>query len=257
MTRKSFGGKKLIVFDLDGTLTWSKAPIEKDMVKLFSRLLHQKMVAVIGGGKYEQFKNQFVRHLPKSDELFKKLFIFPTCSTEFYRLKKNGWQRVYSYKLSATEKKKIKNAFKKAFAATNYKNPKKIYGVVIEDRGTQITFSAAGQKTPLKVKEEWNKNSDVRPKLMKVLIKLLPKFEVRQGGLTSIDVTRKGIDKAYGIRQIEKILHVPRRAILFVGDAIFPGGNDYAVVKTGVDYLKVKNPVETKKVINKLLVSSF
>ena len=41
--------------------------------------------------------------------------------------------------------------------------------------------------------------------------------------------------------------------MFFVGDAIFPGGNDYGVVRTGVDYLPVKGPEETKKVVRKLL----
>ncbi len=253
MAKNKFKNKKLIVFDLDGTLTWSKAPIRKDMIKLLSRLLDKKMVAVIGGGRYEQFKNQFVNYLPRDDYRLKRLFIFPTSATAFYKFAKNDWQRIYSHGLSILERKKIKYAFKEAFSKIGYKHPKKTYGVVIEDRGTQITFSAAGQKAPLKVKENWNKNFDVRPKLMKVLIKLLPQFEVRRGGLTSIDVTRKGIDKAYGIRQIEKKLGFKRKEIIFVGDAIYPGGNDYAVVKTGVDYVKVKDPEETKKIIKKLI----
>ena len=66
--------------------------------------------------------------------------------------------------------------------------------------------------------------------------------------MTSIDITKKGIDKAYGISQIEHKLKIPRRKILFVGDDIFPGSNDYAAVKTGVDYVKVKGAEETKKV---------
>lgn len=253
MAKKSFKNKKLVVFDLDGTLTWSKAPIKADMVKLLSKLLETRSIAVIGGGRYKQFQKQFVKHLPKKDGRLKRLFIFPTSATEFYCLGKNGWRYVYSYKLSLAERKRIKNAFVKAFAEINYKWPKKIYGSVIEDRGTQITFSAAGQKAPLKVKEIWNKKSDVRPELMKVLNRLLPEFEVRRGGLTSIDITRKGIDKAYGIRQIEQILKIKIREMFFVGDAIFPGGNDYAIVKTGVDYVKVKDPEETKKVIKQLL----
>jgi len=77
-------------------------------------------------------------------------------------------------------------------------------------------------------------------------------LEVRAAGFTTIDVTKKGIDKAYGIRQIQKHLKIPISKMFFIGDAIFPGGNDYAVVRTGVDYMPVKNPEEAKKIINVL-----
>lgn len=157
--------------------------------------------------------------------------------------------------LSRAAKKKITNAFWRVFQAVRYEHPVKTYGGdVIEDRGTQITFSALGQKAPIPPKEAWNKKYNrLRLRIARLLQKKLPEFHVRVGGLTSIDVTAKGINKAYGIRQIEKTLGVKREDMLFVGDAIFPGGNDYAVVRTGVDYVKVSGPEETKKVIRFLL----
>ncbi|HUZ92948.1 MAG TPA: HAD-IIB family hydrolase [Candidatus Paceibacterota bacterium] len=261
--KKNLKNKKLVIFDIDGTLTPSKAPADREMISLLLRLLGEKMIAVIGGGKYDLFKNQLVRRLPKRDERLERLFLFPTNSTAFYRYMPDGsWRKVYSHELSRAEKKKIKAAFAAAFKKINYKHPVKTWGPVIEDRGTQITFSALGQevvqklgKRGLELKEEWHKKSDVRPQFMRALRKLLPKFEVRQGGLTSVDVTRKGIDKGYGVRQIEKKLRVKRKEMLFVGDAIFPGGNDYAAVKTGVDYVKVNDPEDTKKVIRSIVGS--
>ncbi len=257
----NYNGIRLFVFDLDGTLTPSKSVADREMVGLLLRLLCEKRVAVIGGGKYELFKEQLVRRLPRRDARLANLFLFPTSSTAFYRFKGGKWVRVYSHGLSLAERKKIKAAFAAAFEKIRYEHPARTYGPVIEDRGTQITFSALGQeivrklgvRRGLALKEEWNRNHDVRPRLMKALKKLLPKFEVRQGGLSSVDVTRKGIDKAYGIGQIEKHLHIPRAKMFFVGDAIFPGGNDYAVVRTGVDYIKVKGPEETKKIIRAAL----
>lgn len=248
---KNLANKKLVVFDLDGTLTESKAPLKADMAGALKKLLTKKKVAVIGGGGYPQFEKQFVKKLRLSGKLGENLFLFPTSSTSFYRFSKNKWHRVYAHFLSARERKKIKESFRKAFKDIKYIPPKKIYGIVIEDRGSQVTFSAAGQKAPLKTKEAWKKTNQ-RPKIVKALKKYLPEFEIREGGLTSIDVTRKGIDKAYGIRQIEKTLRIKKKEMLFVGDAIFPGGNDYAAVKTGVDYVKVGGPKETKKVIEKI-----
>lgn len=246
--------KKLIVFDMDGTLTPSKAPLSKNTRKLLEKLLTQKMVAVIGGGKYELFKKQLLNHLSLPSNLAKNLFLFPTSGASFYKYKGGHWQKIYARYLTQKEKEEIIKNINQVLEKINYKKPKKIYGELIEDRGAQITFSAIGQKAPLVVKKNWHKkNNKLRFKIARLLKKILPKFNVQIGGLTSIDITKKGVDKAYGIRQIEKVLKIPRQQMLFIGDAIFPGGNDYAVVKTKVDFIKVKNPKEAEKLIKKII----
>lgn len=247
-----FRNKKLIVFDLDGTLTPSKSRMRRDVSRLLSKLLVVNKVAVIGGGRYEQFKDQFLSAFRSPKKDLKNLFLFPTSSTSFYRYK-NGWKKVYEKKLSPRERRKIFRGFERVFKEVGYKHPSRLYGRVIEDRGTQITFSALGQEASVRAKEEWNRKYDVRPKLMRALKKYLPEFEIRRGGLTSIDVTKKGIDKAYGIRQIRKKLGVSIRDMLFVGDALYPGGNDYAARRTGVDCVSVSGPREAKKIIRFLI----
>lgn len=253
--------KKIIVFDIDGTLTPSKAPADKEMIGLLLGLLDKKSVAIIGGGKYSLFKEQLVEQLPSQDKRLEKLYLFPTNSTAFYRFN-NKWYEVYSHELTTQEKEKIKKAFDETFHKVGYQYPEKTYGPVIEDRDTQITFSALGQevvamcgeKIGVKLKEDWNKKyDDLRKKMRDILQELLPEFEVRAGGLTSIDVTRKGIDKAYGVRQIAQHLGVKINDMLFVGDAIFPGGNDYAALQTGIDYVKVKSPKDTKDLIRDII----
>lgn len=258
---KNLSSKKLIVFDIDGTLTPSKAPADQEMIRLLLQLLKEKVVAVIGGGKYTLFQEQLISRMPKRDARLERLFLFPTSSTTFYRFSRGRWQCVYEHVLSVSEKKKIKQAFKDAFRRLHYVPPEKVYGPTIEDRKTQISFSPLGQeivavlgKKGIAAKEAWyEKHNKLRARMARALGRLLPEFKVRVGGLTTIDVTKKGIDKAYGIRTIRRELSIPIRDMLFVGDAIFPGGNDYAVVKTGVDYVKVKGPEDTKKVIRFLL----
>jgi len=247
---EKWGGRvKLVVFDLDGTLAPSKSHIDSIMAKLLSQLLTVAKVAVISGGRYSQFQEQFLSRLTIASNLKHNLFLFPTTATSFFRYRV-GWRKVYAHNLTLREKQKIKRAFHEVFGANNYSQPTHHYGQIIEDRDTQITFSALGQKAPVSAKEKWNKKyNSLRLVLRRELQKLLPEFEVRSGGLTSIDVTKKGIDKTYGIRQIEKHLKIPRSVMLFVGDAIYIGGNDYAAVKTGVRYLKVDSPKETKKFI--------
>jgi HAD superfamily hydrolase (TIGR01484 family) len=252
--------KKLFVFDLDDTLAESKTPMDQEMADLIKQLLEKKKIAVIGGGKYEIFKWQFINQLKIPGKLLENLHLFPTSGNSYYRYK-SGWKNVYSHNLSAKEKKQIRAAFEEVFKEINYKHPKKVYGEIIEDRKSQLSFSPLGQdivtvlgKRGLRMKSDWRKKYDpIRHQIAKLLAKKLPNLEVRIGGITTIDVTMKGIDKAYGIRQMEKHLKIKIKDMFFVGDAIFPGGNDYSVLKTGIDYAKVTGPEETKKIIRKVL----
>lgn len=254
--------KKLIVFDLDGTLTESKSDMDGETAELLNKLLQVKKIAVIGGGKYSIFRSQFLAKLHASAELLKNLFLFPTTATSFYCYN-HGWKKVYSQELSPKEKAMIKKAFQESFKEVNYQKPEKTYGPVIEDRKTQITFSVFGQnlvkvlgEKGVKLKKDWkDKHTKIKLKLAEALQKHLPQFEVTAAGYTSIDVTRKGIDKKYGIQQIEKYLKVSVQDMLFVGDALFLRGNDSAVLRTGILCFGIKEVEDTKNVIKHLLES--
>lgn len=257
---KKLKPKKLIVFDLDGTLARTKTAMDQEMASLLAQLLKVKPIAVIGGGKYSIFQMQLLDELKAPKALLKNLYLFPTTATAF-KVYKNGWKTIYELKLSSKDVKKIKNSFEKVFKDLGYEHPKKTYGELIEDRGTQVSFSVFGQdvvkvlgEEGIRMKEEWKKKyTPVKMKIAKHLSKYLPEFEVRAAGFTTIDVTQKGIDKAYGLKQIEQHLHFKIKDMVFIGDAIFPGGNDYAVTKTKVDYIAVSGPEEAKKVIRQIL----
>lgn len=260
---KDLSGKKLIVFDLDGTLAESKSKMDREMAALMAKLLAKNKVAVIGGGKYELFKSQLLGSLKCPKELLQNLFLFPTTSTSFYRYAKGSWKKVYRLELTQKERASIKKAFQEAFKEIGYVHPK-TYGPVIEDRKTQVTFSALGQeivavlgeKEGVRLKNKWKQeNTKTKLKIARLVQRRLPRLEVRSAGFTSIDVTRKGIDKAYGLRQIQKHLHIPIRDMVFIGDALFPGGNDYAVRRTRVDWMSVRGPQDTKKIIRKILAA--
>ncbi len=245
--------KKLIIFDLDGTLAESKSALDSEMSQLLGNLLKWKLVAVISGGSFSQFEKQFLRNLSLSDLILKNLYLLPTSGARFYTYTDNAWMLAYAHNLTDEEKINIIKAFNDSFFELNYEHPPNRYGELLEDRGTQITFSALGQSAPVHLKEAWNKEGDIRPQIKNILDRKLPQFEVRLGGLTSIDVTRKGVDKAFGVQQIEKHLTIPMSEMLFVGDALFEGGNDYPVKAIGVDTVAVTGPEETKKLIQSML----
>ncbi len=94
---------------------------------------------------------------------------------------------------------------------------------MIEDRGSQITFSALGQEAPLDEKKKWDPDFKKREKIKEILKPLIPDFSIQLGGSTSIDVTRPGIDKAYGVKKLQETLGIAIEDMIFVGDAVFPG----------------------------------
>lgn len=242
----------LIIFDLDDTLAESKSQIKPDMADNLSRLLEKTKVAIISGWKYEQFIKQVISQLP-SHAHKENLYLFPTCWASYYHFQNNKWKNVYEERLKLEWVKKIFQALKDAQKAAGVITEWPFYGEQIEDRGTQVSWSALGQQCPPPIKATWDPDQKKRLSMLLYLQKTLPEFEARVGGATTIDVTRKGIDKKYGIYQMEKYLHVPLDQMLFIGDAIFPGGNDYAAVEAGIDYRKTTDPKMTFDLINDLI----
>jgi phosphomannomutase len=245
--------KELIVFDLDGTLAESKSPLTQEMANALRLLLESKKVAVISGGAFSQYEKQFLKSLDAEDHHLERLFLFPTCSTTFFKHNGSEWTQIYNETLSENEKKEILAAFDKVFIDINYSHPKDIFGEIIEDRDSQITFSAHGQKAPIEHKRHWNENHDRRNEIREALLNYIPHLEVKVGGSTSVDITKKGIDKAYGINKIEEHLGISKEQMLFIGDALYPGGNDYPVKEIGVDCISVTGPEETIAIIRRLL----
>jgi phosphomannomutase len=245
--------KTLMVFDLDGTLAESKAAIDDEMAGLLGGLLAAAKVAIISGGGLPQFETQVLAHLPQDDRLH-NLSILPTCGTRFYQYA-DGWQKLYSEDLTKEQKQQIIDALNKAVAACGFAAAK-TWGEVIEDRESQITYSALGQQAPLDEKKQWDPDFAKRKKIKALLDVSLAGFSVSLGGSTSIDVTLPGIDKAYGIGKLRQILGIAVQEMIYVGDALFPGGNDYPARGTGAVCIQVANPHETKRVIETMIACS-
>lgn len=243
-----------IAFDLDGTLAESKSPITSEMSALLCKLLNTYSVAVVSGGSFPQFKKQLLNNLSCSgDEMLSKLFLFPTNGSALYVYKNNAWQSVYQELLAEDEKKHIIEAWDVALAKSGIALPTVTYGPVMEDRGTQITFSACGQEAPVPEKNVWDPDQKKRAAIREFLLPLLPGFAVSFGGMTSIDITKEGIDKAYAMEKIFSHLNVTKDDVMFVGDKLEPGGNDYPARRAGVTCVAVANPDETAEVINNLI----
>jgi phosphomannomutase len=242
--------KKLVVFDLDGTLAESKTDIDAEMAQLLDRLLGFVGVAVISGGDWQQLKNQVVAHLSQ-DDLLRNLSILPTCGTRFYRHGKH-WELLYAEDFTAEDRIRILDSLRWAVGRAGEK-PEKTWGELIEDRGSQITFSALGQSAPLEEKKKWDPDRAKRRKIIALLETLIPEFSVHLGGATSIDITPHGVDKGHGIRKLRDVLRIEIHDMIFVGDALFPGGNDFPAREAGALSIQVRDPHETKRVIESIV----
>lgn len=248
--------KKVIAFDLDGTLAPSKSALPDLIAEQIRELLSHKQVCVISGGKFAQFEIQLIGNLQADSALLHNLHIMPTCGTRYLRFDDvtNNWKQLYAEDIEESDKKKIIEALEKGIDELGYREAKP-WGDLIEDRGSQITFSALGQEAPVDAKEEWDPDGSKKLKLRNFVADLIPQFEVRAGGSTSIDITKLGIDKAYGMHKLMDALSVTAEEILFVGDRLSEGGNDYPVKAMGIDCVEVESWKDTKLVvetINKL-----
>ena len=220
------------------------------MAALLYQLLGIVKVAVISGGDWPQFQKQLLSHLPHDGSLV-NLSLLPTCGTKFFQYTE-GWKKLYSEDFTADQKERINCALKKAVEAAGFK-VEKVWGEVIEDRGSQITLSALGQQAPLEEKDKWDPDFAKRKKIKAILDPLIPGFSVRIGGSTSIDVTKPGIDKGYGIRKLRDLLGISLKEMIFIGDALFVGGNDYPAEQAGVVSIPVRGPSETKPVTEAII----
>jgi phosphomannomutase len=242
--------KKLIVFDLDGTLATSKQCVDVSMANLFVALLELRPVAVISGGDWPQFERQLLDQLPSRGN-FDKLFLLPTSGTKFYRFE-GVWTQIYADTFSVDERERVMVALTSAAAEAGFAD-ETIWGEKIEDRGSQITFSGLGQEAAPDVKAGWDPDVLKRNQLKALLDKRLPDFAVRIGGSTSVDITKPGVDKAYGIDKLATISGIGLSEMLFIGDALYPGGNDAPVRDSGVATIAVHDVADTKLVIETII----
>jgi phosphomannomutase len=253
--------RKVIAFDLDGTLAPSKSPLPDRMATALNKLLDKYQVCVISGGKFEQFEKQLLANLKADPAKLLKLHIMPTCGTRYlrYEKKSQNWRTVYAEDFNEKQKEKIISVLNKVVSELGYKE-KKTWGETIEDRGSQITFSALGQdivdvlgEKGVELKEAWDPDNSKKNHIRDTAAPLLSDFEVRVGGVTSIDITKPGIDKAYGMQKLLNMLSITKEEILFIGDRLAEGGNDYPVKAMGIDCIEISSWQETALAVEAII----
>jgi HAD superfamily hydrolase (TIGR01484 family) len=243
----------LVAFDLDDTLATSKAAITPRIAALLQALLHRVDVAIISGGNETQFRTQVIAQLGDTDAAdLARLHLLPTCGTRYLRHDGVEFAPVYAHDLSDEQKAAALTALREEAERLGLWEPEP-WGEILEDRGSQITFSALGQRAPRDAKHDWDPSGAKRSSLRDAVAARLPGLEVRSGGSTSIDITQAGIDKAFGMRELAERTGIPLTAMLFYGDRLDEGGNDYPVLAMGVPSVAVDGWEDTADKLDALL----
>ena len=242
------GDWELVAFDLDDTLAPSKSPLPKKMGEALRALLEQVPVAVISGGALPQFQLQLLDSLDATAEQARGLHLLPTCGTQYVRFESGELKELYRRELTEEERLRAATELERQARELEYweKDPA---GPIIEDRGSQITFSALGQNALPEDKALWDPSGEKKNLLARKVQEAVPDLEVRSGGSTSVDITAKGIDKAYGMKQLAAETGLPKEKMLFIGDRLDPAGNDYPVKAAGYPTIAVDGWEDTVDVI--------
>lgn len=247
--------KQLIAFDLDDTLAVTKSPISPRMAELLAELASYYDVCVLTGGLYKQIEEDVNDKLSVTPTRFAKFHFIPLNGAQYhhYDISDDRWHHdQFVEDLPVDDKLRISQVLEQVARELGYWEDQPA-GQIIADRGTQITYSALGQEASPKAKHAWDPDYSKRRTMLERVSKALPDFEVRINGNTSLDVTRQGMDKGFGLEQLREKLGLKRSEVLFVGDQLQEGGNDYPVKALGIGTINVQNVKQTEYVIEGLI----
>ena len=246
--------KKIICFDLDGTLAPSKQRIDDEIAELINQLLKKYHVSVITWWWEERFHKQIFDYITDDENLLCKFVPCPNCGTKMYEYHDGKWNKLYSLDFSDEEKRLILESLDEVLDLLDLR-PERTWWELVEDRWSQITFSALGQEAPLEEKIVRDPDFKKRKIIQAELEKRIPQFSINSWWSTSIDITMKWVDKAFAIKKIMEYNPFKLEDILFIWDAIFPGWNDYPPFTIWTDSIKTDWVSHTKEIIKTLIES--
>lgn len=237
--------KKIIFCDMDNTLCESCRDISEEMKREIERVVAKGYVfVVIGGSKIEHICSQVCRHLNVL------VYVLGNSGTKVAEWDGGKLKEIFSDDFDEQDKRRVIKELEVLSSEFNL-NPMTSKEDQIQDRGTQITFSVLGRHAPQDRKKFYDVDKSKRKKFVEFLKDKLKDFELTIGGTTSIDITKKGRNKGWGIKNFCEFFDYSFEDCLFIGDGLFPGGNDYSVIGV-IDCIKVNNLDETLYELRKL-----
>ena len=256
--------KEVLAFDIDQTLNIAKTPIPDEIADLLISCLDHFEICPISGQKFDQFLIQIVNRLVErgaTGSQLKHLHLFVAQGTQYYRYtgaddyNQDGWEQAYNYPLTDEQVQKITSAIEQAARELGYWEEDKLAkgDEIIENRLSQVTFSALGQKAGTEVKYAWDPDCKKRNAIVELAKKAAPEFDYEVGGTTSINAFVPGMNKKFGMTHLMEELDVDEGEILYFGDMTQPGGNDYPVVEMGIETITVRSHEDTAYALRGIL----
>lgn len=248
--------KQILAFDIDQTLNIAKTPIPPEIADVLTKCLNYFSICPISGQKFEQFLIQIVAPLEQAGVTaaqLANLHLFVAQGTQYYRYAPTtddfaptdpqNWQQVYNFPLKAEDVVKITTVLEESARELGYWEADQLQpgDEIIENRLSQVTFSALGQKAGTEAKYAWDPDTQKRQAIVAKCQAKLPDFLYEIGGTTSINVAAPGMNKSFGMTHLLEELQVGKTAVLYFGDMTQPGGNDYPVVEMGIDTITVRS----------------
>lgn len=242
--------KNLVIFDLDDSLGKGNEVIDAGMGDLLNKLLQLTKVAIISSGDWPHFEKKLLPGIPQKQYL-KNLINLPGNGGQYFQYR-TGWKEAYTEDTTIAEKDNIKGDLLKILSKFE-KDAGSVTGKQFEFKGNDIIFSALGQKATEEAKQNFDPTQSKRKAMKVALDEALFKYTVKIEGPDLIVISKSGIDKTHGIYKLHQVLEVKMHHMLYIGNALFKGGDDYAAVTTGIECIQVNNQEETKKVIETII----
>jgi HAD superfamily hydrolase (TIGR01484 family) len=224
------------------------------MLGKLKALLGHIPVAIMTGAGFKRMESQFLEKIvaaPRSD----RFYLFPNSSAQCYIHEEGSWKLAYNFALTEEEREHIKSTIQKTVEESEMLRTIPHAGQQLFDREAQVAYTPVGVEATLETKQTWDSDGVKRKFLFETLKRALPEFEILLGGMTTIDITRKGINKSYGVQWLSARLEIPTKEMLYVGDAFNEGGNDMVVIPTGIQTHPVSGPEDTGKLVDELLAA--
>ena len=252
---KIFGDKmkkeKIYIFDVDGTLTPSRLPMTKEFQEFFSEWVKTNKFYLVTGSNIEKLQEQMCYFDIEAER------IFTCCGNQMWKpdphIVNISAELVYENKFEVP--RKLKKLLGTILSNSRYPHR---YGNHIEDRGSLLNFSIVGRDCTQEQRDEyfkWDNENGERKIIANAVKEKFPDLDAVIGGQISIDIYPKGYDKSQVLEHIEK--RHPEGEIIFIGDRIEGGGNDYPLAQlmdtiSDCDWYQTKDWKQTKQILEKL-----
>jgi hydroxymethylpyrimidine pyrophosphatase-like HAD family hydrolase len=233
--------KKLLCFDLDGTLTQHRSPLEEKNRKLLDKLSKKYKIIMVGAGNAPRIYQQMGEYpidivanygMQESKMIDGKFTII--------REEKSNPDKAYFIEKIAYLRQK--------YGYTDFK------GETVEFHSTgMVTFPLLGTKAEIKDKIAFDPTREKRKVLYPEVLELFPDYTVYIGGSSSFDFTAKRYNKYDAIMTYAKANGYTKDEILYIGDDFGDGGGDSHIRLGGMDYIEITDYRKTAEALAFLL----